>query len=209
MVFCNTYEPEIFKPYQGLSAQEARKRLGLVVPATLLVYTGNTLTYDFSALFEAISLIDGVVLVLVGVTNKEKMQALAREKGVEDKVILVPRVDRHKVPLYLIAGDILVVPYVSSEPGAFPVKIFEYLAAAKPIISFSSDCIKEALKHRRNAMLIDPPTAENWQKAIVEIIQNPRLAEYLSFEAKKDSLLYTWERRGREIFSFLKKIYEK
>ena len=204
VVFCNTLDPEFFLESKTLDRKSAQEMLDLPKDKTLLVYAGNTLDYVFDALFEALALVDEAHLIIVGSTTTEILERLAREKGVEKRLTIVERTDRNKVPAYLFASDILVVPFVRDEPGAFPVKIYEYMAAKRPIISFSSECIREVLRDRENGILIEP-TAENWARAIREIVSDKSLAEKLSRKAKEESGMYTWEARGRAIADILKK----
>src|SRR3989344_4809939 len=198
VVFCNTLDRDFFSDDKILDRNVAREMLNLPKDKTILVYAGNTLDYVFDALFDGLATTDNTHLIIVGSTTTEALKNLAKEKGVEERLTIVERTDRDKIPAYLFAADILVVPFVRDEPGAFPVKIYEYMAAGRPIISFGSECIREVLRDGENSILIEP-TSENWTHAIQKIIQNKKLAGALAQKAQEESGAYTWERRGKEI----------
>jgi len=103
-----------------------------------------------------------------------------------------------------MASDVLFVPYVREEAGAFPVKIFEYMGAKKPIISFANIPIKEILRNEENSLLVEPPSAENWKKAFERLMGDSQLSSKLAKTAFEESGVFTWEKRGRQIAELLR-----
>lgn len=110
------------------------------------------------------------------------------------------------LPRYLAAGDILAMPYqkhVSTSGNAgdtakimSPLKMFEYLAADRPIISSDLPVLREVLNDDV-ATMCHPDDVAQWELAIRKAIREP---EWVRQKAKRGSLLvakYTWRARVR------------
>lgn len=196
-------DEKTFSLAEEIPIVKAREKLNLPQSGPLIVYTGNTVVYDFRPIFEALRKLPEIQMVIVGVTNLRDMENTIRQYSVQDRVILVERVHYDTIPLYLRACDIAVVPFVGLEPGAFPVKIFDYMRAGKPIISFRNDAVEEVLTDKKNALVIDP-TPEHWCAALQFLLGNPLIMNDLARCALQDAEKYTWMNRGALIGEFLK-----
>lgn len=87
-----------------------------------------------------------------------------------------------------------------------PLKIFEYMAAAKPIVVSDLPVLREVLVDGENAMLCDPDNAEHWCVAIDRLNSDRSLCERIGRNAKRQFLqCFTWEARAirisKEVFS--------
>jgi len=103
-----------------------------------------------------------------------------------------------------MASDVLFVPYVREEAGAFPVKIFEYMGSGRPIVSFVNEPIKEILKSGENSLLLEPPTSDNWERALRKILGEENFANAISVKALEESKKYNWQKRGLDIVEIIK-----
>lgn len=105
---------------------------------------------DFKPLFEALKLInfDTKVLIVGKEGDFKGNVKLAKKCGVADKVIFTGTVPYSKVPLYISAMDVCVIPFHSNPiaNSAVPLKLFEYMACEKPVISTKIDAIKKISK---------------------------------------------------------------
>ena len=149
--------------------QNLRAKLGISPQCHVVLYCGNFESYQgvamlIDALQHVVAKVPDTVLVLVG-TNHD-VKKLKRSKG----IILVPRQPRTAIPLYLAMADVVVSPRENSSSN-LPLKIFEYMAAGKPIVATDS------LTHRRilndDLAILVKPTANELAKAIVKILQDP------------------------------------
>jgi glycosyltransferase involved in cell wall biosynthesis len=79
-----------------------------------------------------------------------------------------------------------------------PMKLFEYLACGRAILSSDLPVLQEVL-NISNAILLPPDDIETWAQAIKRLQSNPHLCQQLSHQAQQDALRYTWESRASRI----------
>jgi glycosyltransferase involved in cell wall biosynthesis len=108
------------------------------------------------------------------------------------------------------AADSLVMPYQkkvmvaldASETSRWmsPIKLFEYMSSAKPIISSDHAALREILEDNRNCLLCEPDDVEQWVRAIRRIRQDKQLRDRIAQAAYNDFRdKYTWDKRIRHI----------
>ena len=110
---------------------------------------------------------------------------------------------------YLCAGDVLLMPYanrvaVSGGGGdtskfASPMKMFEYMAAGRPILASTLPVLQEVLHHGQNALLLPYDDPQAWVDALRALHADGALADSLGRQARHDVRQYTWERRAKRI----------
>lgn len=125
-------------------------------------------------------------------------QQLSAEKI--SNVNLVGFVENSRLPLYQAAMDVLLMPYerqISGSSGGnsadycSPMKMFEYMACGRAIISSDLPVIREALKET-NAVLCPPEDAQAWANALEQLWQDNAKREELGRSALQDVQQYTW-----------------
>jgi glycosyltransferase involved in cell wall biosynthesis len=111
---------------------------------------------------------------------------------------------------YLQSFDILLAPYgrkVSPYGGGTdianwisPLKIFEYLASGKPIVSADLASIREVLSHGETALLCEPGNIEDWVQSLELLAHDSDLRSRLG-ESGKELFYreYTWSVRARKV----------
>jgi glycosyltransferase involved in cell wall biosynthesis len=119
-----------------------------------------------------------------------------------------------KATEYLQSLDILLAPYqkkVAVSGGAgdtsrwmSPLKIFEYMAAGKPIICSDMPVLHEVLTPEVNCLLCPPDNVDAWAAAIKRLIEDKDLSAKLGAQAKQDLVTkYTWKARARDLLAQL------
>lgn len=116
-----------------------------------------------------------------------------------------------KINGYLASMDVLLAPYqrkVTTSMGTntvdrmSPLKIFEYMAAGKPIVSSDLPVLHEILEDRKNCLLCDPENIVEWRNAILKLRDEPDFARRIAETAKSHFLdKYTWQRRAERVIS--------
>jgi len=106
--------------------------------------------------------------------------------------------------MYQAACDVLLMPYqslVAASSGGdisrylSPMKLFEYLACGRPILSSNLPVLSEVLNDR-NAVLLPAAEVGSWILALKQLQNDPETREKLSDQAREDALKYTWEKRA-------------
>ena len=112
------------------------------------------------------------------------------------------------LPLYQSAADILLMPYSRSILGssgtadsasvASPMKMFEYMAAGRAIVTADLPVIREVL-NTKNAVFCEPDNAGDWRLEIEALLADERRRMELGKRAREDVKGYTWLRRAEKI----------
>ena len=107
------------------------------------------------------------------------------------------------------ACDILIAPYQQNTkvPGGTntarwmsPMKLFEYMAAGKPIICSDFPVLHEILEHEKTALFVKPSDHKAWISAITYLYCNPQVAKHLAKNALiQHRKMGTWTARCRII----------
>ncbi|MCA9323416.1 MAG: glycosyltransferase family 4 protein [Planctomycetes bacterium] len=108
--------------------------------------------------------------------ERGKLAALAKKSGVDLR--LLGAVNRSRVPQLLDAADLFVQPGRLGAAGrseGAPVSILEAMAAGCPIIASRSGGVAELLRHRQDALLVEPGSVEELAAAMRKIITQPAL----------------------------------
>lgn len=192
-----------------ISKVEAREKLNLPKSKKIILYTGHF--YDWKGadiLAEAIRFLNPDVLI-VFVGGMEKDVNKFKTWNSEFKNIMVVGYRSHdEIPYWLKAADVLVLPNSAkekiSELYTSPMKMFEYMASARPIVASNLPSIREVLEHERSAFLVQPDSPEFLTEGIKKVLEDSGLAEKISKQAYLDVQKYTWVKRTENILEFIK-----
>ena len=152
----------------------------------------------------------GVNFLIVGgeLQDVEKLRKRIRVVGLNN-VILTGFVPNAELPRYQAACDVLLMPYqrqVAASSGGdisrylSPMKLFEYLACERPIISSDLPVLREVL-HAENSILLSCDDVDAWVSALHQLETDPGLCRRLAAQARQDAQQYTWEARAKKILS--------
>lgn len=83
-----------------------------------------------------------------------------------------------------------------------PLKLFEYMAARRPIVASALPNIMTILRHRDNAMLAASDNPFSFQAAIINLFENQLLARAIAESAFQSVQDFTWDRRAQRILQF-------
>lgn len=114
-------------------------------------------------------------------------KALTAQLGMTDAVCFTGHVSREDVCDVLAAADVLVSPKIDhpSNRIAFPIKIAEYLASGRPVISSRICEIDQYATDGRQALFIAPGDEKGLTAAMSRILDDPLLAESLGVQGKR------------------------
>ncbi len=203
----NGVDVEIF--LENIDMDSLRERLRLPVDRKIVCYCGNTYRgRGIEILVEAAEKLPEVEFVIVGGREKDNYfyRKEAERRGVSN-FKMIGFVSQSEVPYYLLASDVLVMPYSSdmtirdgTQAGGFtsPLKLFEYMAAGKPIVATETPSVLEILESNRNSVIVPPDDSGKFIHAIESVLKNPEFYSKISENALGDIKKYTWERRVKK-----------
>ena len=185
-------------------------RLGFTAGYTGHFYPGR----GADLLMELAAHLPEVSFVLVGGEPQDVARLLIQveSRGLTNLYLggFVPNVE---LPLYQAACDLLLMPYqvqVAASSGGdigrylSPMKMFEYLACGRAILSSDLPVLREVL-NPANALLLPPGEVGAWVGAVESLHADPARCAALGEQARRDAGSYTWERRAGRILEGLER----
>jgi glycosyltransferase involved in cell wall biosynthesis len=148
-----------------------------------------------------------VQFLWVGGTEQSTAEWKVRlgELGVKN-VTLTGFIANSHLPLYQASAEVLLMPYERAIAGSSggnsayicsPMKMFDYLATGRVIMSSDLPVIHEVL-NPDNAVFCQPGEVANWVQALQEIMDNPEKQVKLANRTRQDAVNYTWVNRARK-----------
>jgi glycosyltransferase involved in cell wall biosynthesis len=110
------------------------------------------------------------------------------------------------VSTWIAATDILVMSTsaeISYADFTSPLKLFEYMASGRPMLSSDLPVLREVLTDGTNALLFHPDCAESLAAGIRRIRADAPFADAIARQARLDVARYTWDERARRVLAFV------
>lgn len=200
--------------FERARAASGEMRRTLAAPGRpLVVYAGSLYAgKGCEQLLLAAREMPGVEFVCVGGRDFEvaRLKAQAETLGLAN-FELKGHVPHTEVPAHLLAADVLVAPFTEDGrdiagkviiPFASPIKLFEYMAAGRALVTSNVGAIPEVVRHEENGLLVAPGSVGELVGAIARLLADAALAERLGAAARKDARRYTWEERVARVLAF-------
>jgi glycosyltransferase involved in cell wall biosynthesis len=148
-----------------------------------------------------------IFFVLIGGFTKDisKWKEYCKEKFINN-VSFEGFVNNSEIPGYLKAADVLIMPYntkvnfkIMDINTTSPMKLFEYMASNRPIVSTNIPVISKVIKHNKSGLLAGPNNIEQLSSYVVELINDSEKSKNLAAKAFDDVRKYTWVNRCKKI----------
>jgi glycosyltransferase involved in cell wall biosynthesis len=181
---------------------------GFTVGYTGHLYAGR----GVELLLNLASRLPEVIFLIVGGEPEEvnRLRTDAGRRGLKN-VFLTGFVPNAELPLYQACCDVMVMPYqerVAASSGGdiaaylSPMKVFEYLASGRAILSSNLPVLGEVL-NSKNAVLLPSKEIDAWVSAVERLRSDREYRERLGATARNDARQYSWEARAAKILSEL------
>jgi D-inositol-3-phosphate glycosyltransferase len=138
-----------------------------------------------------------------GTPEIRRLQGIAEEQGVADKVTFTGRRSRDVLKYYYAAADIFIsTPWY--EP--FGITPLEAMACGTPVIGSDVGGIKYSVAHRKTGFLVPPKDPKSLADAMLLLLSNPALYRSMQRNAiERVNNLFTWGK----VAEHMHKIYNK
>jgi D-inositol-3-phosphate glycosyltransferase len=119
-----------------------------------------------------------------------RLRRVARDEGVEDRVVFAGRRDRHELATYYSAADLFVsTPWY--EP--FGITPLEAMACGTPVVGSNVGGIKFSVRDGETGYLVPPRDADALAERIAHLYRHPKLLSVFARQAvRRVNDLFTW-----------------
>ncbi len=150
---------------------------------------------------------------ILGGTSEQigKLKGLAQEQGVSDRIVFYGFVEPAGIPRIIESMDVFVVPSKDTIRMNYVahIKIYEFMAARRPIVASDLLSIREILTDEGNALLVRPADPSALASGIRRIREVPGLARRLAEKAYGEVSAYSWGKRAERLTEFIRSVPEK
>ena len=175
----NGADPELSRPMDKIMCRE---KLGFDPEGKFLIFVGSLKKWHgiekiVEIMPNLLKKIPRLYLLIVGDgENKSAIENKVRILNLENKVILTGSVSFNDVPYYINAADICLAPYFEpglDETGISPLKIYEYLACGRPVITNPVGGLEDLFDRHEAGILVHSLSPDDWIEPIVNLINDP------------------------------------
>jgi glycosyltransferase involved in cell wall biosynthesis len=203
----NAVDPRRFRP--DIPADDIRRTHGL--EGSLVVGFSGTfgVWHGIPTLVEALPKLAAarpeLRFLLVGDGPlRATVEEAAQRHGLQDRVVLPGLVPHDRMPTYLAACDVLLSPHGRQVDGreffGSPTKLFEYMAAGRPIVASAVGQIADVLEDGQTALLIPPESPDDLVSAVLRLADDSALRERLGAAARSRAVAdHTWARNAQRV----------
>jgi len=237
----NGVNTDVFNSDRFTASQSAalRKRYGISTDALVVAFVGTFGPWHGAEVL-AKSVVDLVAtasawverhklhFMLIGDgARRPSVEAAVTDARIRKFVTIVGLIDQEQTPLHLAASDILVSPHVKNPDGSSffgsPTKLFEYLAAGRPIIGSALNQIADVmagcpyvgelergeipLATDACGILVRPEDTSEIVASIRFLVENPEWRMAAGRNARRRAVaLHSWDRHVEGILDGIEKM---
>jgi glycosyltransferase involved in cell wall biosynthesis len=208
-VIHNGVNIQLFKPFDKMAC---RKQIDIEEDGFYIGFVGSFKAWQgLESLIEAMKIVkekgyDNIKCLLVGDGYlMKRLRELVRRYGLQKDIIFRGRVLYNDVPTFINSFDICYLCKIDLNFGFSPLKLFEYLACAKPIIASRADGINEIIEGGNCGYLFDPDDIKGLTLNIIKSFNGRNRLSQLGINGRrfvKDQ--FSWKKVASSVQSVLK-----
>lgn len=144
---------------------------------------------------------DASLVILSDGPYRKELERLARELGLEDRVIFTGYVERRMLKHFYASSLFVVVP---STVETQCLVVLEAMASGRTVIGARAMALPETIKHRKNGLLFEPDNVEDLAKKMSLLLENGGMRRKLEKRAKMTARAFDIKRMAAR----LEKVYD-
>jgi len=205
-----------FKAISRKSKTYYRKKYGFEDDVKILLYSGQLSKWKNPLLIiQAVKILSNKIkhkYVMLFLGGNESDISRLRKQSEHLNIQFRGFVPPSEVPSFLHIADVLIHNSPGTgKPGLMsfsPLKIFEYMAVAIPIVAPRQPAIEEIITDGNEGLLFSPDDANDLSEKIMILLTNKKLSDTLSKNAKQKAYLnFTYEQRAKKIHDIIYNLY--
>lgn len=167
----------------------------------IAMYAGaHGMSNDLGILLQAADLLrlrNDILVVLLG-DGKDKLDLIYQAQALKlDNVRFLPPVPKTSMPAALAAANvcIAILKPIPEYKTVYPNKVFDYMAAGRPVILAIQGVIQEVVDNAKGGICVPPGNPESIAKAIAQLADDPELSQRLGVNGRS----YVVEHFNRQV----------
>jgi glycosyltransferase involved in cell wall biosynthesis len=178
IVVPNGVNCEQFRPDK---ADEAAERLGLASGYTYISFIGNLASWQgVDVLLDAapriLEAVPSARFLIVGDgSERENLHRRAEQLGVSATCTFTGSVPYRNVPQYINASSVCTAPFVqkrNERTGLSPLKIYEYFACARPVVTTDVPGVRELILDSGGGVVVPPGDSGALAEAVIHLLRD-------------------------------------
>lgn len=135
--------------------------------------------------------------------DEQWLQRRLRDEGITDTVNIMGELSHEETLRNIAAADICLFPFPRKQvlEYIFPIKIFEYMALGKAIVSSDLKGASQILEHGETALLVEPGDPSAWANAIQRLHNDKEFRVEIGQEARQTVEQYDWSKINQELIA--------
>ncbi|MFA6095711.1 MAG: glycosyltransferase family 4 protein [Candidatus Paceibacterota bacterium] len=190
---------------------DLRQFLGLPVDRSIVTYSGSIGLYTWKGVdvfLDSVPLVRDLRVNFLIIGGSDGEIAKLKQERPDERIIFIGRMSHDKIPRYLKASDVLVIPNKAgslvSEKYTSPMKLFEYMASRKVIVASDLPSIREVIDDA-DAIFFRPNDARDLAQKIEGAISDSLMSQRKADGAYEKARRYTWRGRASNILDFIRR----
>lgn len=185
-----------WEKFSNLQRHESRQNLNIAGDEKIIIFVGSIRhVKGVEYLIEAIKIVKrkypSARLMLVGAVEHEKIPLMERvtNSDLAKYVQFIGNVPVDKIPIYMTASDIFVLPSISE---GFPLVVLEAMASGLPVVATRVGGIPEIIIDGQNGFLVEPRNPAQIADRICLLLGNDDLRKEISIRNKANARSFGW-----------------
>ncbi len=188
--------------YDQISKSDARQELGISRSEDVVMYTGHLYPGKrVEDLIKAAKKLEAQVYIIGG--YEEDVNRLKSNYPNIQNVTFTGFVPPNRIPKYQRATDVLVVTSDPDSEYYSQIKLFEYLAAERPIVATRTPTFEEVMEDGVHCQFVQPGNINQLQETITNLLENKKTSKDMGRNARELAEEYSWNNRAGQILEFV------